>query len=184
MNAVFIAGIEVRLALKSRSDALPVCRLGIGRAPGLASASPITGPRATCRPPAPRSPKDAHAPSSHRARSSEPLRALSCTHRRCRTLRRRKLHAPSFPAASQRRCRTYRLSQRRLACRPICGIGSVGKPGYNGSTMTATEIAAQKVVGPVCFPTRRSELPLLRPSRHTCPARARSSITRSSGSRL
>jgi hypothetical protein len=30
MNAVFIAGIEVRLALKSRSDALPVCRLGIG----------------------------------------------------------------------------------------------------------------------------------------------------------
>lgn len=126
MNAVFIAGIEVRLALKSRSDALPVCRLGIGAGQiSVRIHRPVWPPR----PRSPRSPKDAHAPSSHRARSSEPLRALSSTHRRCRTPRRRKLHAPSFPAAAQRRCRTYRLSQRRLACRPICGIGRVGKGG-------------------------------------------------------
>jgi hypothetical protein len=181
MKTVFISGIEVRLALRNRSDSLPVCHLRIGgrqipvrihrhysfapRGANVDRSRARSGPRprspvpeSRAGPPAPRSPKDAQTPSSHRARSSEPLRPSPR-----RSVRRRQLRAPACQTALQCRCRSYRLSRRPPGLAAHLRHLQRGQAEHRRQHHDRDRRAAQMVVDTVSFPSRPSELPLLRP---------------------
>jgi hypothetical protein len=162
MKAVFIAGIEVRLALSNRSDALQVCCLRLG-----GEQIPVRIHRHLLR----SAPHDADRCSSGSvARPVWRTSPNSCSRAGCRHSSAAIAERRSFALGScayRRALRHFYVdaeltasSDSRLACRP--NYGSEGKPGCNRSTMTVTDIAAQKAAGTVFFTT--SAFPSLPPS--------------------